>query len=304
MIDTLRCKLQRPDARSARAAAAPRFLCLPLLCLLLLATSCTTVVDRAPMAKNTPFEAQPLHYTVSGAGETTLTLVHGWACDQRTWWKNAPLLAEHFRVIAVDLPGHGRNAEPRAPYSMSLFARGIATILDAEGVDSTILVAHSNGVPTVRQFYRLYPQRVDKLVLVDGAMKNMLPEGLVAQFTDMFRKPEFRDTVHEFVQGMAKNSTMADADRDALTDMAVSQAQHAVVGGFQAAADPAIWNADPIHVPVLMINAQQPAWDDAYEREVRALIPDLDYRIVGGVSHFLMVEMPEEFAAWVREFAG
>ena len=86
--------------------------------------------------------------------------------------------------------------------------------------------------------------------------------------------------------------------------MAVAQPQHAVVGGFEAMIDENIWKDDSIDVPVLMILAKQPVWNDEYESYVRGLVPDLDYLVMPRVGHFIMVEKPDELTVLVRKFVA
>ena len=254
-----------------------------------------------PTQRVAHFESGDVSYEVHGAGPP-LVLIHGWASDRRAWFKNIVGLSEEFRVIVIDLPGHGESAEPRVDYSMNLFADGIASVLDAEGVADAILVGHSNGVPTVRQFYRRHRDRVRGLVLVDGALMNIVPAEMREQFLGVFRGEEYQASVEQMVAGMP-SPILTSEDRVYLTSMALAQPQHAVAGGFEAVTDPSIWTEDTIDAPCLMIMAEQPIWNDAYEAKVRELVPNVDYRMLSNTGHFIMVERPEEFSGWVREFA-
>jgi len=65
---------------------------------------------------------------------------------------------------------------------------------------------------------------------------------------------------------------------------------------------PEIWRPDKINVPTLMILAKQPAWSADYERFVRDLVPGVDYQVWEGVSHFLMIDKPQEFNAALAAF--
>jgi pimeloyl-ACP methyl ester carboxylesterase len=55
-------------------------------------------------------------------------------------------------------------------------------------------------------------------------------------------------------------------------------------------------------VPVLMVLAKQPTWSAEYEQFVRGLVANLDYQVWEGVSHFLMMEKPEQFNSAVVAF--
>jgi pimeloyl-ACP methyl ester carboxylesterase len=53
-----------------------------------------------------------LHYTATGKGAKTIVLVHGWTCDESSWSGQVPALAKQYRVVTVDLPGHGKSGSP------------------------------------------------------------------------------------------------------------------------------------------------------------------------------------------------
>lgn len=289
----------------SRVGDRPRFLaaCGLRLGLALALGACAEVPVnlRSEGPKVALLDGRKVHYSVTGRSGPVLVLVHGWACDERVWWKNVPALSQSHCVMAIDLPGHGQSAPPARPYDMSLFADGIAAVLDAEGVDQAVLIGHSNGVPAVRQFYRKYPHRCARLVLIDGPLELMVPAEQVSPIEQAFEAPEFAATVAQFVASMPAPH-LAQADRARIAEIAASQSQSAVLGGFRAAVDPTIWGRDPITIPVLMINAHQPAWSPEYEDYVRELIPKLDYRVLSDVGHFIMVERPETVNEWLSEF--
>lgn len=280
-------------ARTSRCGWAALALCI---------ASCAGPTERLREGpQHVLLDDREVHYSVTGHRGSVILLVHGWACDQRVWWKNVSDLSRDHRVIAIDLPGHGQSAEPARSYSMDLFADAIAAVLDAEHVSSAILLAHSNGVPVARQFYRRHRSRVAKLVLIDGPLQSMIPTEEAAGIRKLFERDDFVATVRQFVMSMPAPNLL-EADRARIAEVASAQPQHAVLGGLVAATDPTIWRDDSIEIPVLMINARQPAWSAAYEEYVRELVPDLDYRLVNDVGHFIMVEQPERLLEWVTEF--
>src|SRR5262245_62004248 len=70
-----------------------------------------------------------IHSTSSGNGKTTVILVHGYTCDESTWTEQVPDLAKQYRVITLDLPGHGKSdVPPVEKFSMELFARAIEAV--------------------------------------------------------------------------------------------------------------------------------------------------------------------------------
>ena len=53
-----------------------------------------------------------IHSTITGTGRTTVFLVHGYTCDDTTWSEQVPALSKQFRVVTLDLPGHGKSDTP------------------------------------------------------------------------------------------------------------------------------------------------------------------------------------------------
>jgi pimeloyl-ACP methyl ester carboxylesterase len=103
--------------------------------------------------------------------------VHGWTCGEFTWQemnssgKNRYPLLKSYRVITLDLPGHGRTDAPSdGKFTVDLFARAIESVRAEAKVNRVVFVGHSMGAPAVRQYARLYPQHTAALALVDGAI--------------------------------------------------------------------------------------------------------------------------------------
>jgi pimeloyl-ACP methyl ester carboxylesterase len=78
--------------------------------------------------------------------------------------------------------------------------------------------------------------------------------------------------------------------------------QSVAASEMEATLDPELWKPDKINVPVLMVLAKQPAWNGEYEQFVRGIVPVLDYQVWENVSHFLMMEKPEQFNSAVAAF--
>jgi len=97
--------------------------------------------------------------------------VHGYACDESTWSEQAPALAKQYRVVTLDLPGHGKSDSPQdGKFSMDLFARAIEAVRAEVKADRIVLVGHSMGTPVVLRYAHLYPAHTSALVFVDGLM--------------------------------------------------------------------------------------------------------------------------------------
>src|SRR3954471_23707595 len=109
----------------------------------------------------------PVTYRMAGEGPALL-LLHGITSSSQTWAKVLPALAEHHTVIAPDLVGHGESAKPRGDYSLGAYASGIRDLMAALDHNPPTLVGHSLGGGIAMQMAYQFPQRVERLVLVDS----------------------------------------------------------------------------------------------------------------------------------------
>ena len=104
-------------------------------------------------------------YRNDGSG-APLVLIHGVGGDSGNWDDMVPRLSAKFRVIRVDLRGHGRSAPLRAPCSVEHLARDVVEVIDALGVRACRLAGFSLGGQVAQSIALDYPDRVEKLVLI------------------------------------------------------------------------------------------------------------------------------------------
>jgi pimeloyl-ACP methyl ester carboxylesterase len=106
-------------------------------------------------------------YRQAGSGPV-IVLVHGITSSSETWLRVMPYLARRFTVIAPDLLGHGESAKPRGDYSLGAYASGLRDLLVALGHDRATFVGHSLGGGIAMQLAYQFPERCQRLVLVDS----------------------------------------------------------------------------------------------------------------------------------------
>ena len=101
-----------------------------------------------------------------GQGERHFTCLHGLVDSLDIWKRLAPALEDRGRVTRIDQRGHGESGSPLGPYSRADLAADVVAVLDAEGIDQTILVGHSMGGIVAMQTALSYPERIKGLVLI------------------------------------------------------------------------------------------------------------------------------------------
>ncbi|MEZ4455705.1 MAG: alpha/beta hydrolase [Gemmatimonadales bacterium] len=265
------------------------------------ATAQADPFDRAP-SRFASYAGGRIHYKSLGTGRRAVVFVHGWASDLSVWRYQAAALDGRARLIALDLPGHGRSSAPDRDYTMRFYAEAVRAVLDAAGVERAVLVGHSMGTPVIREFYRMAPGRTDALVVVDGNLRAPgLDSAAVERQVALFRGPEAKARWAPMIEPMLPGPERA-VLRRRLIATAESTPENVVTGSIRGMMDPAIWGPDPIKVPLLVVVAKGPNWPSDYRTFVAELAPDLRYEELAGVHHFLMLERPDLFNPILIEF--
>lgn len=84
-----------------------------------------------------------IHYQVQGSGDTALLFIHGSYIDQTYWKDQVNYFKPKYKVITIDLPGHGKSGGERADWSMRGFAEDVNEVIKSLEVNNIILIGHS-----------------------------------------------------------------------------------------------------------------------------------------------------------------
>jgi pimeloyl-ACP methyl ester carboxylesterase len=245
------------------------------------------------------FDGGKVHYRTGGRGADALVFVHGWACGAESWRGQETAFSER-RVIVVELSGHGRSDAPRSGYTLDHFARVVEAVLRDAKVERVVLVGHSMGAPVVGRFAGLFPKKTLGLVLVDGAMRPFIPKSEMDKTLAGLRAG-YRAAAPPLIDSWltpVRNERL----RGEIRAMMLATPERAAIGAFESMADGKAYERGPITVPTLAVLAKSHGWSADDMAFFRALAPRLESIVWDGVSHFLMMEKPEEFNGIVREF--
>ncbi len=262
-------------------------------------------LDAAP-SRFATLDGAKVHFKSVGdpAAKTAVVFVHGWSCDLTSWRSQVPALEGKARMLLVDLPGHGKSDRPAVDYTMERFARAVEAVMRDAGVERALLVGHSMGTPVVRQFARRYPQKTLGLVAVDGALRPYFKDpAQVEKFVAMFSGPDFAKALDGFLGATFVPSTPESVKAD-VRRMAAGATQSVAVSAMRGQFDPAIWNDDPIGVPLQVIVAKNPTWNADYFAYVKTLNSSAEIHEIPDAGHFVMMEKPAEVNAVLLAFAS
>ena len=109
------------------------------------------------------------NYQTAGQGEAVL-LLHGWGSSLEPYRQLMNLLAKKYFVIALDMPGFGKTAEPPRPFDVDDYVDFVLAFLEQFSLSRLSLVGHSfGGRVIIKMVNRALPFQVDKIVLIDSA---------------------------------------------------------------------------------------------------------------------------------------
>jgi len=257
--------------------------------------------DRSATSHFAKLDNARIHYVNYGKGDVALVLIHGWTQNVDAWRDQIADFTQRYRVVAIDLPGHGQSDKPQVTYSMELFARALEAVMRDAKVKSAVLVGHSMGTPVARQFYRKYPEKTLAIVIVDGPLRPFGDKATLNQMIAGFRGPTYRDTVAQMLAGISGTNLSAEV-KQRINTSSNNTPQYVLVSAFEGMADESIWGEDRINVPVLAIMAKTPLFPPNIEESFRTIATKMDFQMWEGVGHFIMMEKPKEFNAAVLQW--
>ena len=233
-----------------------------------------------------------------GDSNKAIVFVHCWTCNSE-FWRDQVGAFPQYRVLALDLPGHGESEKPRIEYTMEHFAKAVDAVMRDAGVKKAVLVGHSMGTPVTRRYYELYPKKTLGIVTVDGALIPMGPRDEI----DKFFQPmiaNYRSSVATFIDGMLQPTwpTVKPFIRSAM----LATEDHVGTSAMKNMIEDSFAQHGKIEVPVFAVMAPSPYWPKDLDAQYKAVAPDIDFQMWTGVSHFLQLERPKEFNGQLKMF--
>jgi 3-oxoadipate enol-lactonase len=248
-----------------------------------------------------------IHFTDNGGPGEPVLLVHAIGCDHRMWDGLGEMLSPRFRVIRMDVRGHGRSAAPGGPYSLDDLADDARDVLNSLNIQKAHWVGLSMGGMIGQAFALRYPGRLRKLVLAnttssygtqgpelwaarvkavsEGGMAAVKELAMQRYFTDEFRASDV-DVVDRIGEGFLATNPEgyiacchAIARLDFTGDLKRIKAPTLVIAGEK-----------DVGTPLSM--------SETLARE----IPGAKLAVIRGAAHLSAVENPEEFARLVEQF--
>ena len=106
-----------------------------------------------------------LHYEMTGNGKENLVLLHGFMESSEIWKFLEPHLSDQFKIIKIDLPGHGKSPNYREINTMEMMAKEVDKVISDLNLEKIHLLGHSMGGYVSLAFAELFPEKVKSMTL-------------------------------------------------------------------------------------------------------------------------------------------
>lgn len=252
------------------------------------------------------------HYELEGEGETLLFL-HGWAVDKRIWRQQSKYFSKSFRVLAVDLPGHGKTDWQRL--SLRAIVEDIKVILDCLKIRDLTVVGSSMGGLVALKLYEIMPDRIHKLAFVGSLPKFSksvdFPHGLD---TSRMRKLHNQvEVAYPSIVNIFFRSLFTQEERESRRFKWMQTFRQ---GAGDVPLKPALTEyldiiehedlreiLRKVHVPVQFINGtEDEICNIEAVKELKTIVPNARFDFFQKCGHFPFLSKPYEFNAVLEEF--
>lgn len=250
-----------------------------------------------------------IDYSDAGKGEPALLLLPGWCATRAAFGKMTDICAAHRRALALDWRGHGASESPSDDFGARDLYKDATAVINASGAQQVIPVALSHAGWVAIELRRKLPARIPKIILLDWIIFDPPPPFLAAL-----------EALQDLQQWEHTRSRLFSTWLEGVSNQAVSQFVQHVMGGFGFS----MWSRagreisaaykrhhNPLRAlegfkqpaPVLHIYAQPPDaayWDS--QQFFAKSHPWFSAKRVNALSHFPMLESPEETAEAIETF--
>lgn len=257
-----------------------------------------------------------------GVGEETIIFIHGLGSYLPAWKKNIDTLSQHYRCIAIDLPGYGKSSKMPHTGLMTYYASVIVKLLDAYDLSSVYLAGHSMGGQIAITTALYYPDRVKGLILAAPAGFETFTEGQKQWFRNVMTVNGVRNTsVNDIQNNLAYNFyNIPDEAMFMITDRIAIRAAvdfeaycHAIVQSVHGMVnEPVFKYLHKVEQPTLVIFGENdhlipnrflnPGFTAKVAKQGAGQIPNATLINLPRTGHFLMFENPQAFNHSVLDF--
>jgi pimeloyl-ACP methyl ester carboxylesterase len=238
-------------------------------------------------------------YETAGRGELALVFVHCWTCNRGFWDEQFSHFAKQYRVVRLDLAGHGESAQGRKVYSIASFGADVAAVVNQLGLKKVVLIGHSMGAPVSAEAQKVLGDRVIGVVGVDSFYTGfqMPPADKLAEFFKPF-EDNFVPAQDQFVRSMFTPSS----DKALIERITKAMANTPKEVGVSAIKETFQWYGTEAAVAFQRMGKKLRNINADPKGEGKPLHESVV--LIAGAGHFVAQEKPAEFNQALERIIG
>ncbi len=241
-----------------------------------------------------------LHYVESGTGSPTIALIHGWSGNLEFMRPQIEHFSRSFRVIAVDLIGHGKSDAPPVAYTRQRFAEELAWMLGELEAAPSVLIGHSLGAGIAIEAAVNHPGVTAAVISLDGALvmaETMGPDDASTLAAALEELADPSSKLAPLADGMFIESSDPGLRSWAIAEMAATPV-HVAASALRETQN---WHPEQslrlFKGPLLQIRSTR-----ELRADVAALAPQIVQGMVVGSGHYCQLEVPRQVNSMVDKF--
>jgi pimeloyl-ACP methyl ester carboxylesterase len=238
-------------------------------------------------------------YSVYGKSQTALIFVHGWGWDQSLWREQVAKFSSKYKVVTLDLAGHGESGKNRKSFTVKAFSNDVVSVINKLQLKKVILVGHSMGGIINLEVYR---QIKDKVVGIIGAdtyqlfQKGENPKNAEDYLTTF--KENYLGSVREYVRTLFLESADSSFVEGIVKKMQKLPADIGMDIFRNVYQYNSVQAATELQPRIIAVNGQK---FKVKEAENIKILPNFSAKIIRGTGHFPMIENPKRFDELLQE---
>ena len=237
-----------------------------------------------------------LAYVEAGQGPKSMLLVHGMQCNHTYMLEQLRHFSSRYRVVAVDMRGHGESDKPHSSYSNREFKDDLIVLCETLGLKRPVAMGHSFGGSNLLHLTEHHPDILGGLVILDSGIRTLASKVGELGVVDELSQAQRRQFLGDRLFGRDDPQALKDRILDemlAVPDHVASKMRETMLGFYGGSA------AAKCRIPALFLLADRPFTD---AQTLSTLGPNWRVGQVVGAGHFIQLVAPQQVNAMVDRF--
>ncbi|MFC1535926.1 alpha/beta fold hydrolase [Candidatus Neomarinimicrobiota bacterium] len=259
---------------------------------LLILYQCTYQSDKTTLSS----DGIEISFNVQGKGKPAIFFVHGWTNNKTIWDDQVKYFSEKYKVVTIDLAGHGKSEDKRENWTMSAFGDDVVAVINKLRLKEVVLVGFSMGGPVIVESAKKIPEIVEGLIFVDTMQdidlkySSEMIDNHINYMMDFVTNPSEEKSAG-FLFKRNNEESFKRASR-MLENASQVGWEKSLRGLYHWYNEESVASIKEINPPIIAINSDLRPTNI---KAIRKYIPSFDAKIINNTGHVVFWDGPDEF---------